>query len=73
MSNAYRALLNLLPGRPLQVGEVLSASGGVLTVELPGGATIQARGAGTVGSMVFVRDGVVEGSAPSLSLEVITV
>lgn len=73
MSNPYRALLNLLPGRPLQVGEITAIAGGVATIELPGGATIRARGAGSVGNMVFVRDGAIEGQAPSLAVEMISV
>lgn len=73
MSNLYRALLSLLPGRPLQVGEVLSVAGGVATIELPDGAVVQARGSGTVGNNVFFRDGVIEGDAPSLPVEDITV
>lgn len=72
-SNPYRALLGLLPGRPLQVGEVLSVSAGIARIELPGGAVIQARGAATVGANVFVRDGAIEGEAPSLPLEVIAI
>lgn len=71
--NLYARFLSLLPQRPLQVGTVLSSSDGVVSVELPGGGTITARGAGTVGSKVFVRDGAVEGAAPDLPIEVIEV
>ena len=71
--NLYARFLSLLPQRPLQVGTVLSSSDGVVSVELPGGGTITARGAGTVGSKVFVRDGAVEGAAPDLPVEIIEV
>lgn len=73
MNNPYRALLSLLPGRPLQVGTVTATAGGVATIELPGGATAQARGSASVGARVFFRDGSIEGTAPSLPVEVISV
>lgn len=73
MSNIYRAFLDLLPARPLQVGTVLSVSDGIATIELPGGGRLQARGQATAGSRVFVRDGLIEGSAPNLPVEVIDV
>lgn len=73
MSNIYRTFLDLLPARPLQVGTVLSVSGGIVNVELPGGGHLQARGSATAGQRVFVRDGLVEGAAPDLPVEVIEV
>ena len=73
MSNIFRAFLDLLPARPLQVGTVLSVAGGIATVELPGGGILQARGQATADQRVFVRDGVIEGTAPNLPVEVIEV
>ena len=73
MTNIYRAFLNLLPARPLQVGTVLSIAGAVAAVELPGGGRLQVRGQATVGQRVFVRDGVIEGAAPDLPIEVIEI
>ena len=73
MTNIYRTFLNLLPARPLQVGTVLAIADGVATIELPGGGRLQARGAATDGQRVFVRDGVIEGAAPNLPIEVIEV
>jgi hypothetical protein len=67
-SNTYRGLLDLLPGRPLQAGTVAAVSGSAVTVTLPGGGTVQARGAATVGERVFVRDGLIEATAPSLTV-----
>lgn len=64
--NAYKMLLNLLPQRPLQVGEVLVVEDGVATIEQPGGFRSQARGDVTVGDRVYFRDGAVEGPAPDL-------
>ncbi|WP_390211430.1 hypothetical protein [Undibacterium danionis] len=37
-------------------------------IQLPGGAYITARGVSTVGNKVFVRDGVIEGVAPTLTV-----
>lgn len=68
MSNLFKRFTDLLPQRPLQVGEVIDSSDGVSTVELPGGNSILARGSATIGSRVFVRDGVIEGTAPSLTV-----
>lgn len=67
MTNLYRQFLDLIPERPLQVGTVTSASASMATVELPGGGIIQARGQATAGQRVFVRDGAIEGIAPSLT------
>lgn len=71
--NPYTALLGLLPRTPLLVGEVVAYSGGLATIELPDGSTLQARGAATVGQRVFFRDGAIEGLAPSLTLETIDI
>lgn len=73
MSNLFKAFLDLLPARPLQVGTVLSVSGGVAAVELPGGGVLQVRGTATAGQRVFVRDGLIEGTAPDLPIEVIEI
>lgn len=72
-TNLHRQFLGLLPQRPLQVGTVLAASGSQCTVEMPGGGRLQARGTTSVGAQVFVRDGVVEGVAPSLIITPIEV
>lgn len=73
MTNIYRTFLDLLPARPLQVGTVLSVADGIARVDLPGGGILQARGQATAGQRVFVRDGLIEGAAPDLPVEVIEV
>lgn len=73
MANIYRQFLNLLPARPLQVGTVIAVDGSAATVQLPGGGLLQVRGAATVADQVFVRDGVIEGAAPALSIETIEI
>lgn len=73
MRNIYRVFLDLLPARPLQVGTITALDGEVATVQLPGGGLLTARGSGAVGDPVFVRDGVIEGEAPALPVEVIEI
>lgn len=73
MTNIYRQFLDLIPARPLQVGTVTAVSGDTCTVELPGGGLLQARGTAAVADQVFVRDGVIEGQAPALTLVVIEI
>lgn len=66
--NVYRQFLELLPPRPLQVATATATNGDASTVQLPGGGVLQVRGAATVGAQVFVRDGVIEAVAPSLTV-----
>ena len=73
MHNVYQQFRQLLPDPPLQAGTVTFVGAGVVTVQLPGGGTLTARGDAQVGQTVFVRDDVIEGVAPSLTLEVIEI
>ncbi len=73
MHNLYEQFLQLIPDPPLQAGTVIGVGSGVVTVALPGGGLIRARGNAAVGQKVFVRDDVIEGVAPSLTLEIIEV
>lgn len=73
MRNAYRSLLSLLPSRPLQIGVVEAQAGGVATIELLDGTLTTARGSASVGARVFVRDGLIEGTAPSLTFSTVEV
>lgn len=75
-TNLYRALRELLPEAPLQVATVveINASEGTSTVTWPGGVQQRVRGTGVApGGRVFVRDGLIEGTAPVLTYEVIDV
>ncbi len=68
MSNLYIQLKELLaPGR-VQVGEVTAYADGMATVDLPGGGQLRARGQASVGTKVFVQDGVIQGPAPDLAI-----
>jgi len=73
MHNLYQQFRALLPDPPLQVGTVIAVSDGVVTVQMPGGGLLKARGDALVGQKVFVRDAVVEAIAPNLTLEIIDI
>lgn len=73
MSNLYHQFLALLPPRPLQVGTVTAVAGQLCTVQLPGGGVLQARGDAAVSDRVFVRDGLIEGLAPALTVVTIEI
>ena len=68
MANLYTVFKKLIPNAPLLVGEVVATYAGGATVTLQGGGTLRVRGVATVGQRVFVRDGVIEGAAPALTL-----
>lgn len=66
-TNIYRALLDLLPAAPLLVGTVTAINADdTRTVQLPGGGTVRARGEAAPNDRVFLRDGLIEGPAPTL-------
>lgn len=73
MPNLYKSLRALFPDPPLQVGEVVDYGNGEALVQLPGGGNITARGQAMIGDRVFVRDGVIEGQAPTLTIELIDI
>ena len=73
MSNLYKAFLDLIPDPALQVGTVLEINSNIVTLTMPGGGLLKARGEATLGQTVFVRGGVIEGPAPSLPIELIEV
>lgn len=73
MHNLYEQFRQLIPDPPLQAGTVVNVGSGVVTVALPGGGLIRARGNAVVGQKVFVRDHAIEGIAPSLTLEIIEI
>lgn len=75
-TNLYRALRELIPDAPLQTATVASIdyATGSSTITWPGGDSQTARGTGVaIGSRAFVRNGVIEGAAPSLTAELIEV
>ncbi|MDD2610642.1 MAG: hypothetical protein PHX60_13330 [Giesbergeria sp.] len=66
MSNIYREFLALLPKRARYVGTVIASTPTGATVQLPSGGVLHVLGEATVGQRVFVRDGAIEGPAPTL-------
>lgn len=75
-TNLYRALRELLPEAPLQVATVVAVhiSTGDSTVSWPGGSQQRVRGVSVAaGQLAFIRNGVIEGGAPALTLEIIEV
>lgn len=72
-TNPFKLLRDLLPEAPLLIGTVTSVANGVATLETPGGGTDQARGEAAVNDRVFYRNGVIEGPAPVLPVELIEI
>jgi hypothetical protein len=74
-TNAYKLFRDLLPSYPLQVGDVVSTLNGVATISLAGGGVATARYTGSlaVNTRVFFKDNAVEGVAPNLPLEIISI
>lgn len=73
MPNMYSAFKKLIPDAPLLVGTVSTSDGDVKTITLQGGGVLKARGTASNGQKVFVRDGVIEGLAPNLTLVTIDI
>ena len=73
MSNLFTQFKRLIPDAPLLVGTITAIADGIATIELPDGGIITARGAGSVSDSVFVRDGLIEGSAPELTVTEISI
>ena len=66
-TNLWRRLRGLNPEAVLMIGEIVATTPGGRVVQLLDGAQIAARGTGTIGTKVFVRDGIIEGEAPDLT------
>ncbi|MBL0422570.1 hypothetical protein JI739_19655 [Ramlibacter sp. AW1] len=73
MHNLYQQFRQLIPNPPLQAGTVLEVGAGMVTVQLPGGGRIRARGNAVLGQTVFVRNETIEGVAPALTVELIEI
>lgn len=57
MPNPLQSLRQLFAGPPQQLGQVVAIDGNIVTLELPGGGQIKARGAATVDQYVFEQNG----------------
>lgn len=72
MSNLFKRFQALIPTYPLRVGDVIAYDNGVAIIQEQSGVAT-ARGEATVGDRVFFRNGVIEGPAPDLTIEIIEV
>jgi hypothetical protein len=72
-TNLFKQFSRLIPKAPLLIGTVSAQAGGEVLVELPDGRSIRARGSAANGTRVWVRDGLVEGPAPQLQVELIDI
>ncbi len=68
ITNLFRRLKQLVPDAPLLIGGVVQVTDYGATIELVDGSHISARGSAEVGQKIFVKDGKIEGLAPTLPL-----
>lgn len=73
MTNLFKRFQKLLPNPPRRVGDVIAYADGVAEIEEAGGGRARALGDVSVGDRVYFRDGVIEGPAPDLTVELIEV
>jgi hypothetical protein len=66
-TNTWSRFKKLLPSDPLLIGNIEQIyTDGSATITLIGGGSMRVRGTGTTGQTVYVRQGMIEGQAPSL-------
>lgn len=73
LRNPFKMLQDLVARPGAEIGVVQSVASGEAAVTLPGGGVLRVRGTATVGDTVFIRDGVIESTAPSLPIVLIDV
>ena len=74
MPNLWRQFQDLLPTSVTLIGTVVTTHADhTVSVQLLDGGLLRAAGIAAEGTRVFVRDGRIEGEAPSLPLEVIDI
>lgn len=73
MTNLFKRFQKLIPQPPLRVGDVIAYADGVAEIQEAGGGVARARGEASVSDRVFFRDGVIEGPAPDLTVEIIEI
>lgn len=73
MKNLFKRFSDL-NGRSLRtVGTCISADYGECTIQYPGGSVVRVKGSGTPGTRYFVKDGALDGEAPSLATLIVEV
>lgn len=74
LRSPFRRLQDLMAAPPREVGDITTVAGGLATVALIGGGTVNVRGENaSVGQRVFIRGDVIEGAAPALTLVTVEV
>ena len=74
MPNLWRQFQDLLPTSVTLIGTVVATHADrTVSVQLLDGGLLRVAGSAVEGTRVFVRDGRIEGEAPSLPLEVIDI
>ena len=72
--NSWARFKRLMPDAPMLLGEIVQVySDGTAYVDMLGGGSVRARGTGTVGQNVYVKNGQIEGAAPTLPSTLIEV
>ena len=68
MSNIWNAFQGLLDRESVLLGTISSLDGTAYIIALVGGGSIRATSAAdhTIGTVVFIKDGVITGDAPTL-------
>lgn len=74
MYNVLSIFRSLIPASVSMVGTVDSLLvTGKYRVVLPDGSEVHARGTADVGDLVFVRDGVIESTAPAVPIDIVEI
>jgi hypothetical protein len=74
MPNLWRQFQDLLPTSVTLIGTVVATHADhTVSVQLLDGGLLRVAGSAVEGTRVFVRDGRIDGEAPSLPLEVIEI
>lgn len=74
MSNLWAQFQALLNPAPLLIGTIETVRpDGLAVVILPDGGHIIARGTGIAGAKVYVQNGVIQGDAPAMPVDTVTV
>lgn len=72
-TNLFARFKKLFDGPPLLVGTVVQSETGFCVIDMPGGGILRVLGDAALNSKVFVRNGVIEGTAPSLTASIIEI
>lgn len=66
-SNPYARLVRLVPGEPVDQGQVAAVTTDGVTVQLRTGVYVRVRGTAQIGDHVYIRGDAIQGPAPALT------